>query len=280
MTRVRTLKLINANGAEWDLMRHDGFMYEPSGFGIGKDNDYLRSGMAYELIERVSEQKQISFRMVFRSYAVYKAFAEFVAATPLKLAYRPMETWAYLDGEITNLEKSEIDPEYRRLICSGTFTATSKWYIPKTVRKTSEEVENPKRYTYSYDYKYMEAQNGVIRIFNDSAEDSPALITIMGPISNPTWRLQVNNEVVQSGAVLADIPAGDKVVINSKDGALAVEEQTIATGSFVQNLYQKTDFSLETFILFPPGASVLVVPGTAAATVEAWVELEEIYETV
>jgi hypothetical protein len=35
---VRKFKLINANGAEWDLMRKDGFLYQPEGLGVAKEN--------------------------------------------------------------------------------------------------------------------------------------------------------------------------------------------------------------------------------------------------
>ncbi len=280
MTHVRTLKITNAAGRVWDCMRPDGFMYQPEGFGIGKDNEYIRSGIAYEKIEDVSAQKQIAFKMVFKDYSVYKEFAEFARRTPLVLGYMPIDTWAYLDGEITSLEKAEIDPELHRLSCDGTFTATSKWYIPTVAKRTADEVANPKKYTYSYDYQYMEAQNGVINIENDSAEDSPAIITIMGPITDPVWNMIVNDRIVMSGALTRTIPAGNKVVINSKDGALSVEEQKISNGAFVRNLYQYTDFSRETFLLFPPGHSVLSVTGTASTAIEAWVEVEEIYETI
>lgn len=277
---VRKVKLINADGAEWDLMRNDGFAFEPSGFGIDKDNEYLPTGSAYALIEDLSAQKKIAFTMVFESYTVYKQFALFVAKTPMKLAYMPIDKWAYIDGSITNLEKSEIDKGTHKLLCDGTFTATSKWYIPDIARRTAEEVENPKRYTYSYNYQYMDAASGVIQIENDSSEASPASIHIMGAVTNPVWSLIVNEQVVQSGALTATIAAGRKVVINSKDGELEVAEYRTSNGSFVRNLYQYTDFSKETFILFPPGSSKLVVTGESSSTIEAWVEMQEIYETI
>lgn len=277
---VRKIKLINADGAEWDLMRRDSFAFEPSGFGISKDNEYLATGSAYALIEDLSAQKQITFTMIFSSYEVYREFALFVVKTPLKLAYMPIDKWAYIDGMITNLNKSEISHKTSRLECDGTFTATSKWYIPDVAKRTSEEVENPKRYIYSYDYQYMDAANGVIQIVNDSSEASPASIHIMGAITNPVWSLIVNEQVIESGALTANIEAGHKVVINSKDGDLEVAEYMTNDGSYVRNLYQYTDFTKETFILFPPGTSKLVVSGEASSTIEAWVELQEIYETI
>lgn len=283
---VRKFKLINSRGSEWDLMRKDGFLFEPDGLGLGKNNEYMRAGSTYELIEEVPAQKSVSFTMVFSSYSVYSAFADFIVFAPLKLAYMPGSEWAYLDGNITAVSKSEIDKNNRRLLCSCTFTATSLWYIPRAARKTSDDVAYPKKYTYSYatdnddSYTYADEINGYITVYNNASEDSPATISIMGPITDPAWYVSVNNEVIASGAVTADIPSGDKLVINSKDGYLEVAEYVASTDTFVRNLYQATDFGRETFVLFPPGTSSLFISGTTDTSIEAWVEVEEVHDTI
>ena len=202
---VRKFKLINANGAEWDLMRKDGFLYQPGGLGVAKENEYMRIGSTYELVQRLSAQKQISFVMIFASYAVYRSFTDFCVFAPLKLAYNPGPEWAYIDGELTNLGKTEISPDSGRLECDGTFTATSLWYIPRAARKTSPDVESPKRYNYTYDYTYADELNGYIRVTNNASEDSPAVISIMGAINNPSWYVSVNNDVIASGSLAMNI---------------------------------------------------------------------------
>lgn len=276
---VRKFKLINSEGAEWDLMRKDGFLYEPEGLGINQDNEYMRIGSTYEIIQSLSAQKSVNFTMVFASYSVYREFARFIIYTPLKLAYMPLNEWAYIDGDITSLSKTEINPNTRRLECAAVFTATSLWYIPRAARKTADDVENPKRYDYGYDYQYADAINGYIAVVNDSNENAPATISIMGPITDPAWYVSVNNNVVSSGSVTATIPEGDKLVINSKDGALEVAEYT-TDNVMVRNLYQATDFSRETFVLFPPGNSVLFISGTSEDPIEAWVQIEEVHDTI
>lgn len=276
---VRKFKLINSEGAEWDLMRNDGFLYAPEGLGISQDNEYLRVGTTYELIQRLSAQKTINFQMIFSSYAVYREFSRFIVYAPLKLAYMPINEWAYIDGDITALDKGEFNPNTRKLECPGTFTATSLWYIPRAARRTADDVENPKRYDYGYDYTYADAINGYINVVNDSNEDAPAIVSIMGPITNPSWYVSVNNDVIASGSVTATIPEGDKLVVNSKDGKLECSEYT--TGNeYVRNLYQFTDFSRETFVLFPPGNSVLFISGTSEDPIEAWVQIEEVHDTI
>lgn len=277
---VRRFKLINATGAEWDLMQRNGFLYQPEGLGIAKENEYMRIGSTYELVQRLSAQKQVSFIMLFRTYAAYRAFTDFCVYTPLKLAYNPGTEWAYIDGEVTNLGKTEINPSSGMLECDGTFTATSLWYIPRAARKTSDDVDSPKRYNYTYGYTYADELNGYIRVTNNASEDSPAKISIMGAISNPAWYVSVNNNIIASGSVTADIPAENKLVINSKDGQLEVAEYVAATNEFVRNHYQNTDFSRETFVMFPPGNSVLFISGSNQGSINAWVEIEEIHETV
>lgn len=276
---VRKFKLINSEGAEWDLMRKDGFLYAPDGLGINQENEYMRIGSTYELIQRLSAQKAFNFTMVFSGYDVYREFSRFIIYAPLKLAYMPLNEWAYADGDITVLEKSEINHESRRLECDAVFTATSLWYIPRAARRTSPDVESPKRYDYTYDYTYADAINGYIAVVNDSNEDAPATISIMGPVVNPSWYVSVNNEVVASGAITATVPRGNKIVINSKDGYLEVAEYT-AENVFVRNLYQFTDFSRETFVLFPPGNSVLFISGSSDDPIEAWVQIEEVHDTI
>lgn len=276
---VRKFKLINSEGAEWDLMRKDGFLYAPDGLGINQENEYMRIGSTYELVQRLSAQKAFNFTMVFSGYDVYREFSRFIIYAPLKLAYMPLNEWAYADGDITVLEKSEINNESRRLECSAVFTATSLWYIPRAARRTSADVESPKRYNYTYDYTYADAINGYIAVVNDSNEDAPATISIMGPVVNPSWYVSVNNEVVASGSITATVPQGDKIVINSKDGYLEVAEYTLEN-VLVRNLYQFTDFSRETFVLFPPGNSVLFISGSSEDPIEAWVQIEEVHDTI
>lgn len=278
--KVRQFKLINARGAEWDLMRKDAFLYSPDGLGVSQSNEYMRIGNTYKLIQRLAAQKAVGFQMVFKSYALYRQFADFIIYHPLKLAYMPQNEWTYIDGDITAMSKTEIDKDTGRLISNCTFTATSLWYIPRRAQRTSDDVENPKKYTYGYDYQYADAINGYINVVNNSNEDAQGVITIFGAITNPSWYVSVNNDVVESGSVTADIPEGHKLVVNSKDGQLEVAEYNADDDTFIRNLYQATDFSRETFVHFPAGNSVLFVSGTTESQIVAYVQIDEVHDTV
>lgn len=276
---VRQFKLINSKGSTFDLMRKDAFFYTPDGLGFRINAQFFQIGNAYKLIDTESAQKAPSGVMVFASYAVYREFADFVNFSPLKLLYKPMNEWVYLDCIVSNLSKAEIDHIDNRLKCNIDFTATSKWYIPRTAQRSGVEVSNAKKYTYLYDYSYADSITGLINIINKSSEPSPTILNIMGEITNPTWTLTVNNQTVQQGSVTATISSGNKLVVNSKDNALEIAEYT-TSNVFVRNLYQSSDFTKDNFIYAPVGQSTLRVAGSVSDAIDAWIEIEEIHETV
>ena len=281
VSKPRQFKLINGQGNTWDLMSKQSLFINPQGLGYELSTDYLRVGSVYELIESFANQKEVSGEMVFANYEVYKNFTEFVNIAPLRLGYMPLEEWAYMDVLMTSIDKSEIQYDGSRLICPVKFTGSSKWYIPRTAKRTSDDVDNPKKYDYSYDYQYADELNGVIRINNQSSEESPVIITIFGNIENPAWYLTVNNKQIASGEVNAIIPADHKLVVNSNDGELEVAEYVSETDEFVRNLYQYVDFDRETFIDVPQGNSVITITGnTGGSSISAMVEVKELHETI
>lgn len=277
---VRKFKLINSKGNEFDLMRKDAFFYTPDGLGFRLDSEFMQLGNSYQLIDTESAQKTVTGVMVFKDYAVYHEFASFIAFSPFSLAYMPLNEWAYLDCIISNLGKAEIDHADNRLKCNIDFTGTSKWYIPRTAQRTGVEVVDAKRYNYSYNYTYADAINGIINIVNNSSEESPTILTIMGDITDPAWSLIVNGRVIQSGMVSGNIPSGHKLIVNSKDNSLEIGEYDAITNEFVANRYQDSDFTLQNFIYVPVGASTLRVAGNVQQTIDAWLEIEELHETV
>lgn len=276
---VRQFKLQNALGQTFDLMQRDAFFYTPDGLGFRMDSEFMQIGGSYQLIETEAAQKTPAGIMVFSGYAKYQEFVSFITPTPLKLMYKPLDEWAYLDCIISRLTKAEIDYRDNRLKCNIDFQGLGKWYIPRQAQRSGVEVANSKKYTYSYDYAYADSITGTINIINNSSEDSPTIITIYGEITNPSWALIVNNTTIQSGSVAATIASGDKLIVNSKDNELEIAEYTNA-GVFVRNLYQYSDFTKDNFIYVPPGSSTLRVTGSVQDTIDAWIEIEELHETV
>lgn len=277
---VRQFKLQNAKGNTFDLMQKDAFFYLPDGLGFRMDSQFMQIGGQYQLIDTESAQKAPSGVMVFSSYPKYQEFAAFISYTPLKLMYKPISEWYYLDCIVSSLDKGEIDYRDNRLKCNIDFKATSKWYVPRVAYRTAVEVLDAKQYTYQYNYTYADAINGIIDITNNSTEDSPLIITILGDITDPSWSLIVNNRTVQSGSVSGNIPSGNKLIINAKDNELEIGEYVVSTNAFVANRYQDSDFTKDNFIYAPVGSSTLRISGSVSQTIDAYVEIEEIHETV
>lgn len=277
---VRQFKLQNAKGNTFDLMQKDAFFYLPDGLGFRMDSQFMQIGGQYQLIDTESAQKAPSGVMVFSSYPKYQEFAAFISYTPLKLMYKPISEWYYLDCIVSSLAKGEIDYRDNRLKCNIDFKATSKWYVPRVAYRTAVEVLDAKQYTYQYNYTYADAINGIIDITNNSTEDSPLIITILGDITDPSWSLIVNNRTVQSGSVSGNIPSGNKLIINAKDNELEIGEYVVSTNAFVANRYQDSDFTKDNFIYAPVGSSTLRISGSVSQTIDAYVEIEEIHETV
>ena len=276
---MRRFKLINAKGNEFDLMRRDAYFSTPDGLGYSMSSEYALIGNVYELIKTSAQQKAPAGEMIFSGYDAFAEFVSFTQFTPLKLCYKPRAEWAYLDCTVSKLDKSEIEYSDGRLHCNIDFTGTSKWYIPRTTQRTVEPATSSKKYDYAYSYTYSESINGIISLINNSSEESPSVITIIGPVTNPAWNLVVNGKVIQSGSITGTIADGNKLVINSKDNELEIAEYT-TENVYVRNLYQLSDFSKDNFIIVPVGSSTLSVLGVTSGSINAWIEIEEIHETI
>ena len=276
---VRQFRLQNSLGKTFDLMNPDAFFYTPDGLGFRMNSEFFQIGNTYQLIETEAAQKTPAGIMVFKTYALYRQFADFINNTPLKLMYKPQTEWVYLDCIVSRLTKAEIDYRDNRLKCNIDFQGLGKWYVPRVAQRSGVDTANSKKYTYSYNYEYADSITGTINITNNSSEASPTILTIVGEITNPTWSLIVNNTTVQSGSVTATIATGNKLIVNSKDSELEIAEYTNAN-AFVRNLYQASDFTKDNFIYVPPGTSTLRVTGSVQDTIDAWIEIEELHETV
>jgi hypothetical protein len=183
---TRKFKLINASGQEWNLMQRNAYFSDPEGLGLGFDTEYMRIGQIYEQIQSASAQKTVSGNMLFKTYADYRAFADFVSDDPLRLAYMPQNEWYYLDCFVTGMSKGEKGRNHW-LTCPITFTATSMWYIPKRAERTADDIKYPKKYTYSYKV-YTEEETR-------TASGNP--LTITDAIASVARDLDVSIEPIQ-----------------------------------------------------------------------------------
>lgn len=273
---MRQFKLLDENNLAFDLMRKDAFFHTPSGLGFAVNVASENIGNSFIVTEEKSAQKTISGEMVFRGYAQYREFLAFISGKTLRLAYRPIDTWYYLNVKITNLEKTELSP---LLVCAIDFTAFSTWYTTTTVETTVFDSSAGKIYPYTYPYTYADNTINSVAIVNNSGLRAPLKLHIFGPCTNPHWSLIQNGVTVAGGEVTAIIPDGNKLVINSDPAALEIAEYTVSN-VFVANRYSLSDFSTARFILAPIGSSILAVSHDGSGDIRMVVEVANLADSV
>lgn len=277
---MRNFKLINALGAEYDLMDIDHFFNAPDGLGFAKDIDYARVGNYYKELENYSSQKKVTGEIVFNGYSEYQLFNSFVAKTPLKLCYKPLDIWYYLDCSVAKLEKSEIDKNSSKLICDIDFTANSMWYLPVTTFQLDPiGIESAKVYPYAYNYVYFDNEGGEINVTNNGYTEAPCEIGIYGPLINPYWKLMINNEEYRDGKINKSILSGHKLLISTKDTELYINDINISNG-YITDLLVYSDLTTDRFIKIPFGTSKIIVGDDTENALKAYVKVYQEYETI
>lgn len=274
---MRRFKLTNAAGQTFDLMRKDAFLHEPDGLGFSRSVSSLLSGESWLVTENDPEQPQPTGEIVFEGYEQYQEFMAFISFDGLYFWYAPLDKWYSAPCIAINLGKSEIEQGTLRLICPITFLLESQWTQKETV--TIEPIDGGKIYLaptvapgyYSYPYKYGSPFGGSYIIQNDTNRDAALRLTIFGPVENPRWSV-VNGNTVQRGKVDAVLSMGNKIVVDSSDGALELAEYT-NENEFVKDLYADGDFSTVRFVKAKPGQNIVSFEQDGSAGINTAVEV-------
>ena len=273
---MRQFKLQDENGNAFNLMRKDAFFHMPSGLGFAVDVTFENIGNSFIATGEKPVQKVISGEMAFRSYSQYREFMSFISGKVLRLAYKPLDTWHYLNVMITNLEKTELTP---LLICAIDFTAFSTWYTTSSVETTTIDLSTGKIYPYAYSYTYTDNTISSVVVENKSGLRAPLKLHIFGPCTNPHWSLIRNGVTVAGGEVTAIIPNGNKLVISSEPAALEIAEYTVSN-VFVANRYSSSDFSTARFIHAPAGTSIISITHDGSGDIRMVVEVAQLADSV
>lgn len=271
---MRKFKLFNAVGQSYDLNDTRSFFHSPEGLGFETENEFERVGNQFLLTEERIKQPEPEGQIRFRDYQSFNDFIKFLQKKPLKLQYIAADTY-YLNAVVRRIDKREL--ELIGLNVSIKFNGLGLWY--KDVVKSIDEMEAiGKIYPYGYPYLYADSSQGIIKIESDSEIESPIVITIMGPCSNPAYTHYVNGRPVASGKIIYDLPAGHRMQISSKVPYAIKELDDM--GNEVQDLYGKSDFSTERFLLIQNGTNEIFFVHEGALELKAVVEAMIYYEAV
>lgn len=273
---MRKFKLQNNVGAEWDLMDKTSYLNAPGGLGFSKTYSAIQAGSAWLVSDEYLNQYSVTGEMIFFSYARYQAFISFVTKGPLFLMYSPLDTWYKIKCEVQTADKSEFKSGY--LAVPVTFLCFGTWHEAIVSSKVQPSGVNGKTYSYTYPYTYIETISGSAKLKNGDLP-SPCRLQIFGPIVNPAWALTKAGVRVAVGKVTATIPEGHKLVVDADPATMEIAEYTLE-GTFVQNLYQSSDFSTGRFIYAPPGESTLTFSHDGTSDITAYVEVEKLAYSV
>lgn len=271
---MRTFKIFNAIGQEYDLNDLGTFFHSPEGLGFEMENEFERVGNQFLMTKKKAKQPEPEGQIRFRDYQTFNDFIKFLQKEPLKLQYQAADTYC-LNVVAKRVEKKEM--EMLGLIVTVRFSGLGLWY--KEVTRYIDGIEAiGKVYPYGYPYLYADGSQAIITIESDSKNESPVRITIMGPCSNPSYTHYVNGAPVASGKILYDLPEGHRMQISSQVPYSIKELDDM--GNELKDLYGNSDFSTERFLMIQNGTNEIAFVHDGTYELKAVVEAMIFYEAV
>lgn len=280
---IKRLILINGKGEEYDLLsvvKSPTFQIE--GLGYEDETEFVRIGNDFLPLEEITAQGVIEFTMLFWKSvdSTYKKFLSHARHAPLRILYENDVDVFYIPCRLRSMSKIEkVGIDIKGVPVSFALTGNPYRVVSGYA---SGEIGNGKNYGdtgYTYDYTYSTEILNTVELNSDSYLDSPCVLTLYGRLVNPVWRHYLNGELVESGAYSGTIPAGNKIIVNSKSVPYSVIEYD-HNDNIVADRYQLCDFSTERFMSIKEGQNSYVVShddiSPASLKAEAYIE----YETV
>lgn len=278
---MRKFKIINSLGAEFDLMRKDGFFSSPDGLGRSRTQSYEQIGDFLFGTYNQYKSGNITGEMVFKSYTTYAEFASFIEHEPLVLCYSPLgnDTWYFRDCVCTRLSKSEFSKDSAFLIANIDLLPLTLWYDRVKVYKNELVVSgNTATFPFTFPATFSDIDKGSVTIKNTRPREAPCKITFYGPITNPSWTLLQNGSAISSGAVNAVAGENERIVVDANPGTMEVSLYNASNER--TDIYQDIDFEHETFIYAPMGNSLLSVQHEGTAEINVMVEVRQYADAV
>ena len=277
---MREFYLINSLGQKTNLNSSDAFLSDPEGMGQEHDVDYVKTGNFFVKTEDLLAQKKMSGTIIFKGYEEFADFSKFIQHKPLTLEYTASGTYR-MAVSIDKLEKGEL----------GTLGLESKidmrglttWYRVVNAENAGE-TEEGKKYPFSYPFTYTDTTLGEIQVECDSTLDCPCKITILGPCTNPSWTHYANGKLTLIGKVGSTlnpcvIQTGNRLIVDATKIPYEIAEYD-NTGTFVQDLYQLSDFSTERFVIAKYGTNKITFTHEGAGELKLLAEMRVDYESV
>lgn len=274
---MRSFTLKNARGQVWDLNDSNFFFHSVKGLGQEHKTTYIQVGTDFVKEKDYLAQKKITGKIAFKSYEMYHQFSRFIQYKPLTLTYEANGTY-HIQVSVDRLAKAEMT--VLGLNSDVTFTGLGTYYRIITKENLREDKSaQGKIYPVKYPYTYYDIAQGTVLIESDSILDSPVKINIFGASKNPSYAHYVNGELVATGRINATITEGHKIVLDTTQIPYRISEYTV-DNEFIQNLYEKSDFSTDRFIMLRNGENKIVFSHELSEAITIAVEGYLRYESV
>lgn len=276
---MRQFYLVNKDGQRYQLINDSSkaFLWQPGGLGFGINKRYQESeGFFFEMNSEVNQTAKTGTLVFYGSdpYTEYKSFMTYITSSEdLKLAYCPKSNWYYVDIDIENVDKTEIE-EDGTLQCSISMLPKTPFYLPYelNIDLSGDLGTSIKQYDYKYNYQYSNtAVAGEIEFSIPAQMDSGLEITIPGQISSPVMtfsydgktigRIDLSSISVQSGEYVrySSIPLTAGIYLYSGGSETDITAQIGLSAQY------------PTFFLLPPNKNIKaaltadVLTGTTAS---------------
>ncbi len=277
---IRRFRLINRDGAGYNLTTRDHFLHTPSGLGFQKETEYQRLGNQYIILNDAFAQAQIMGEVFFPNpgaYTKYYEFIRFCQNAPLYLLYKPASREFYRSVRLSNVEKTEL--EFGGLNVTVTFDALTLFYEEVSAFNDKAVATSGKTYNYRYNYVYSGGALNTVTIESDSYAQSPCTVYIYGACIDPIWYHYVNGVLKSTGSLTGEIPDGQKLAIDTTEIPYSIKRVDMAN-RFVADVYGFADFSTERFIMLEHGENTISIQHSGADALTIAIEAQILYASV
>lgn len=280
---MRKFYIINGVGETYDLNSHKtGFLQKVTGLGWVQQTVYIKAGNAWIKDYGEDEQTAISGEILFSAagsspYEKYAAFNYWIRKSKdLVIVYETAAGTYYKDVDYISVTKEEIT-EGNNLICPVTFAAKSLWYKNDAENFAVNFSDTTSRFDLKFPVMFHDYSNGRVVVENDGSVEAGFTVEFMGPIVNPSIKLNIDGES-KYFVVQAEAGPGESIKYSSRDKEIYIlleDEEGIQT-----NLFSFIDLDTDNFFKIPVGTSEIELGADSDIVNPIYINVFKEYRTV
>ena len=287
---MRIFTLVNSAGETYDITSKSSLFYDPSGLGMSVSHSFRQVGDRWVKVDSKPQQGSIGGKIAFVSddpYLSYYNFVDFIKKEPLILLYcpnpdatgKPSGLVYRRNVLVSKLSKTELEMEHW-LNCSITFVALTPWYKYQAISNGKEEELDILKWGITWGLNWGPLSEYEKGITSDGNVNSPAKLTIYGPVTNPRWTHYVNGIEFETGKITANIDENEYLIVDNTVDPYVIQKRSAVNDSFIADLYESSDKTTKRFISLQNGTNTVSVTGDGVTNPYTKLEAYIYYDTV